>query len=541
MEEGKVKACVTHLRCRPFRNSSPAASAWNAEVPFEETQKALLMSEFSHLNFNENGDPGETFEAAEELARKMKNRFDVDINESMLLTHLINKIPSVYGIVKVTLETQGSMTYANLKSKMTNHFVTNIANKVKDDQCLAISFNGYCNWCSKYGHKETECLVKKNGGGRAGPPNNGNKLGRYERVPGNPYNGPGKGGRISYGRGNGGRGGRNGRGRGKGLHGGNGCRYCGSADHWGNECPKNKTEHSYTCLLATKDMYGNSRQMKSTPVMVDSGATSHMKRDTEELINVRQHYGHVYVANGEKLEVHYIGDWLLDVKHSDGTIKGVMFKNVIVVPNLSRDLLSMAKIDKAGGKIVIREGKGTIQKGDTCLPMRKVDNMYLLDYYGKKCEEANVVSSPELWHQRFGHMNYEYLRQMGEIDEIGLPKGIRKPGICATCERAKRTKKSFGTKSRERAQEPLELVHTDVLGPVEVQSLGGARYAIGFTDDYTRWRVVYPMKHKSESLDCLRRYIQDMNVLHRDSKVKTLIGLRSDNGGEYTGVDFKSF
>jgi len=37
-----------------------------------ETQKALLMSEFSQLNFDEKGDPGETFEAAEELARKSR-------------------------------------------------------------------------------------------------------------------------------------------------------------------------------------------------------------------------------------------------------------------------------------------------------------------------------------------------------------------------------------------------------------------------------------------------------------------------------------
>src|SRR6056297_3038009 len=150
-----------------------------------------------------------------------------------------------------------------------------------------------CNWCRKYGHKETECLVKKNGGGRGGPPNNNNnenKSGRYERVPGNPYNGPDKGGRISYGRGNGGRGGRNGRGRGKGLHGGNGCRYCGSADHWGNECPKNKTEHSYTCLLATKNISGALECTQMTSVMVDSGATSHMKRDTTGLTNVRRHY-----------------------------------------------------------------------------------------------------------------------------------------------------------------------------------------------------------------------------------------------------------
>ena len=75
-------------------------------------------------------------------------------------------------------------------------------------------------------------------------------------------------------------------------------------------------------------------------------------------------------------------------KFSDGTIKGVMFKDVIVVPNLSRDLLSMARIDKAGGDIIIRKGKGVIKKGDTCLPIRKVDNMYMLDYYGKSREEA---------------------------------------------------------------------------------------------------------------------------------------------------------
>jgi hypothetical protein len=37
--------------------------------------------------------------------------------------------------------------------------------------------------------------------------------------------------------------------------------------------------------------------------------------------------------------------------------------------------------------------------------------MYMLDYYSKQREEANVLSSPELWHQRLGHINYEYLRQ----------------------------------------------------------------------------------------------------------------------------------
>jgi hypothetical protein len=66
-----------------------------------ETQKALLMSEFSQLYFNENGDPGETFKADEVLARKIKNRFGMEVNESMLLTHLINKIPESRGYALV--------------------------------------------------------------------------------------------------------------------------------------------------------------------------------------------------------------------------------------------------------------------------------------------------------------------------------------------------------------------------------------------------------------------------------------------------------
>jgi hypothetical protein len=87
-----------------FRQDKNGAGAFRAlRDKYElrgETQKALLMSEFSHLNFNENGDPGETFEAAEELARKMKSRFNMEIKDSILLTHLINKIPSAYGMVE---------------------------------------------------------------------------------------------------------------------------------------------------------------------------------------------------------------------------------------------------------------------------------------------------------------------------------------------------------------------------------------------------------------------------------------------------------
>jgi len=45
----------------------------------------------------------------------------------------------------------------------------------------------------------------------------------------------------------------------------------------------------------------------------------------------------------------------------------------------------------------------------------------------------------------------------------------------------------------------------------------------------------------AQSLDMLKRYIEDMKVLMRGYRLKCLTGLRSDNGGEYTGDDFKAF
>jgi len=86
----------------------------------------------------------------------------------------------------------------------------------------------------------------------------------------------------------------------------------------------------------------------------------------------------------------------------------------------------------------------------------------------------------------------------------------------------------------------MDLVHTDVMRPVE-SSLGGVRFAVMFTNDFTRWRVVYPMKAKSDTLAMFKRYIADIGVLMKGRKVKAILRIRSDNGGEYTGDDIGDY
>ena len=44
----------------------------------------------------------------------------------------------------------------------------------------------------------------------------------------------------------------------------------------------------------------------------------------------------------------------------------------------------------------------------------------------------------------------------------------------------------------------LQLVHSDVRGPMQTESLGGRKYFATFIDDYSRCCNVYFLKHKSE-------------------------------------------
>ena len=92
----------------------------------------------------------------------------------------------------------------------------------------------------------------------------------------------------------------------------------------------------------------------------------------------------------------------------------------------------------------------------------------------------------------------------------------------------KMTKAHF-TGHSERAKDLLELVHTDVCGPMNINDRGNYQYFITFTNDFSRYDYVYLMKHKSESFEKFKEFQNEVqNQL--DKKIKTL---RSDRGGEY--------
>ena len=81
--------------------------------------------------------------------------------------------------------------------------------------------------------------------------------------------------------------------------------------------------------------------------------------------------------------------------------------------------------------------------------------------------------------------------------------------------------------SMERATDLLEIIHTDVRGPMSVSVRGGYRYFVTFTDDLSRYGYIYLMKHKSETFEKFKEFQNEVKN-HSNRKIKFL---RSDRGG----------
>lgn len=91
--------------------------------------------------------------------------------------------------------------------------------------------------------------------------------------------------------------------------------------------------------------------------------------------------------------------------------------------------------------------------------------------------------------------------------------------------------------SSSRAKNVLELIHSDICGPLQTQSLGGAKYIATFIDDKTRHIDVTFLKSRSEIFSAFKKY---QRKVERKTGRK-IIKLRTDNAKEYLSHNFTQY
>jgi len=100
---------------------------------------------------------------------------------------------------------------------------------------------------------------------------------------------------------------------------------------------------------------------------------------------------------------------------------------------------------------------------------------------------------------------------------------------CIDCIKGKYVKQI--KKGIKRSAGVLEIVHTDICGPFPIKSVDGYDSFITFTDDYSCYGYIYPIKERSEALDKFKIFKAEVENQH-SLKIKIV---RSDHGGEYYG------
>lgn len=145
-------------------------------------------------------------------------------------------------------------------------------------------------------------------------------------------------------------------------------------------------------------------------------------------------------------------------------------------------------------------------------------------------------SDAALWHQILGHMSKKGLEVLLKRDQL---PGLQSANLefCERCLYGKQKRVNFLKDGHNLKEKPLELVHSDVFGPVEVSSLGGAKFFVTFLDDYTRKVWIYLMANKSEVFSKFKVF-KALFENQRSHKIKCL---KIDNGGEFCSLEFDNF
>ncbi|KAK1641891.1 hypothetical protein QYE76_059696, partial [Lolium multiflorum] len=135
----------------------------------------------------------------------------------------------------------------------------------------------------------------------------------------------------------------------------------------------------------------------------------------------------------------------------------------------------------------------------------------------------------------YGRAPQKNVKRMKKLHTDGLLESLDFESLdrCEACLMGKMTKTPFSG-MMERATDLLEIIHTDVCGPMSVASRGGYRYVLTFTDDLSRYGYIYLMKHKSETFEKFKEFQSEVEN-QRNKKIKFL---RSDRGGEYLSYEF---
>ncbi|CAI7731278.1 unnamed protein product [Closterium sp. NIES-53] len=228
--------------------------------------------------------------------------------------------------------------------------------------------------------------------------------------------------------------------------------------------------------------------------------------------------------NGDVKHVRGFNGALQDVQgRGTVTLQGeagrqVLIPDVLYVPGVRANLFLAGQLKENGVKL---QDDG--------------DGMLLISAAGDILAQAFYTGL----HARLAHVDMNTIRSSAKHEVatgLDLKSATSTDLLCVSCVGEKLARHTFPDQGSD-ADNVLAVVHVDLCGPLRVAAKDGSLYFLLLKDRKTRYVWVRPVAKKS---DALQEFVQWLAVTERQTK-KSVLMLRSDQGGEFLGKQFTNF
>jgi transposase InsO family protein len=273
--------------------------------------------------------------------------------------------------------------------------------------------------------------------------------------------------------------------------------------------------------------------------IIASGASKHMMGQRKILSCISENKFSQKVTLGDDYQYPIKG--VGESNHKMNSGNSLKMKDVLYVLGLKKNLLSISSLEKKGFKVAFIDGEVLMwAKGENLneaiIIGSEENGLYKLKGHSEAAMTHTIENSCELWHRRLAHINYKALPYICKaVTGLSKLKGDHK-GICNGCAQGKDIKNLF-LKRENKTEGVLELIHSDVCGPMPSSSISEYVYYVSFIDDYSRKTWIYFLKTKDEVFNKFKEF----KALIENLSEKNIKILRSDNEGEYTSKEFVNF
>lgn len=504
--DGKARATIGLLiednQIVHIKKESTANQVWKALENYHQkstlSNKVNLLKKICNLKLQDNQSMEKHINDLENLTEQL-SALGESIAENLLIAFLLSSLPESYNTLITALETrpEQDLTLSLVKNKLIEEFqrrgnfnegksIENLEKAMKTTKVGMHSENtkdrNSCFFCKKPGHLKQECRKylkwkEKN------PDKTKSTFHKVKLV--------------------------------------------------SNECKEND---DYCFHVVKQDEYENDVWY------IDSGASSHMSSNESFFKTLNTEYNkNIVLADGNVLTTQGIGEGILKCNYGS-RVRNITVKDVLFVPELKGNLISVAKLTQQGLKVIFENNSCSIYEDGILVTSAKLEsNLYKLNLNKEieslmKIEKENHSSNCiHQWHRKFGHRNPEDIKLLEN-----KAKGIKLSNCpikitCEECIKGKMSRTPFPQESLNKSEKVMDLIHTDLCGPMQTETPSKKKYFLTMIDDFSRYTVVYLLNNKSEVYSKFVQYIENMKT-QKGVKPKCI---RSDRGGEYISKDIK--